>query len=222
MKAARYEDLPLTRVCNSCGVEKPRREMIVQHRPQEGFYYFRPKCKRCYNERERGHRREYKRKYLQRWRRENLALNQSYWKGNPVVKEQARVNAYRRFKKDHAAILIQGRMNRRGQQITIEEARELLAKFGPCYPSRFGLTKAGLRECERIRARLRARNGGKLPRHITPFDIRLMVYEEALETPSLMVPPHLQDPPYRRASEHLTRYHRNRRILEGERGSANV
>lgn len=214
MKAARYEDLPLTRVCNSCGVEKGRDEMIIHHRP-EGGYYFRPKCKNCHNERERGHRREYKRRYLQRWRKNNRDLEESYWK-NDRAREQAAQRARNFTQEQREAIAIQRRMNKRGQDITISEARELLAHFGRCYPMKDGLTKAGLRRCEEIRSRLRHRSVKSGRRVQSSFEIRLMVYDESLEEKSLVIPPDKQPIPYQKAAENLRQWHRNQRILAEE------
>jgi hypothetical protein len=108
-------------------------------------------------------------------------------------------------------------MAARDYNITITEARELLAKFGRCYPTRYGLTKSGLLECERIRSRLRVRNVDARRRQ-TAFEIRLMVYEESVATDggynpprrNLVIPPDQQPIPYESRAENLRRYHRAR------------
>lgn len=210
-KTDRYEDLPSERTCNTCGETKPRDEMIIQFRRTDGkpYYYFRPKCKACHNAHEQGHRRDYKRKYLQNWRRNNAKLNESYWKDNDQVREAARVRA-QNFSQEHKdAIAIQRRLRNRGEFVTIEEARELLAKYGRCYPTRFGLTKAGQRRCEQIRSRLRnrsARPGSFGYRMMTSFEIRLMVYEESEEDVHLLISPELQPVPYQAAASNLKRF----------------
>ncbi len=191
--------------------------MVIQHRPKLGYYYFRPLCKECNNARERGHRREYKRNYLRRWRRENAELDRSYWKDNPAHKEASRIGAYRRFNKNHDALLIQGRMNRRGHGITLAEAKDLLEQYGRCYPSRIGLTRAGLKRCEAVRSRLRHRTAQTGRRMLSAFEIRLMVYEESLEDKGLVIPPDLQPVPYKKASNRLKQWHRNQRIIAGEK-----
>lgn len=205
MKVANPKLFPAEYKCNACGLTKPVAEMISVRLRREKLYYLRPRCKACHNAKERGHRREWKRKYLQRWRKQNAALNESYWR-NDRVKEQCRVNAARRLSDQqyHDAILIQGRMNRRGMGISIKEAQGLLRRFGPCYPTRFGLTPKGLKECERIRAALR-RRGAK---RISPFEIRLMVYEDAK---SNYIKPRLQKRPYQNAAEKLRKWQRDRR-----------
>lgn len=203
MKAARYEDLPAERLCNHCGEVKPREEMIVVFHQKTRTYYCRPKCKQCHNAHERGTRREYKRLYLRRWRRENKAVNDSYRKNNPNAREQSRINAYRYFTNNHDAVLIQGRLRRKGVYVDIREAKRLLETYGPCYPTRHGLTPNGLRECERIRSRLRQRRGS---RPLRSFDIRLMVYEDGL-----FIPPAQQTRPYQKQSEQMRTWQAQRR-----------
>lgn len=208
----RFDDmklLPPEHICNLCGETKLIAEMSVVYIRREKYYKLRPRCKTCHNERERGFRREYKRKYLQNWRKNNAKLNESYWKDNPVVREKARLNAEKRLKTDGEAIAIQRRMNKRGMNISIAEARELLEKFGRCYPSRFGLTEKGRREVERIRSRMRSRKA----RRISVFQIRLMVYEDGIED-GFVIAPKLQPVPYRQAAENLRRFHRGRRISQ--------
>lgn len=212
MKVKNISDLPAVYLCRLCESEKPIVEMMVVHHRKENIYRLRPRCKKCHNDRERGNRRDYKTKYQQKWRKNNESLNRSYWKNNPVVKEQARINAANRTKKVGDALLIQGRMRRRGMPVGIEEARELLAKFGRCYPSPQGLTKAGLRECERIRSRLRLRQkqtGGKV---LSTFEIRFIVYEDGEEN-GFVIEPDRQPQPYVAASKTLKKWHqRNKKI----------
>jgi hypothetical protein len=203
MKVKSPDLLPAEYECKLCHLTKPIAEMMVVYVRREKVYRLRPRCKKCHNERERGHRREYKRNYLQRWRRENAAVNKSYW-NNEHVREQMRVNAARRLEKDRDAILIQGRMNRRGMGISLKEARELLKRFGPCYPSRLGLSQKGLRECERIRSALR-RSGKK---RFSMFEIRLMVYDDEK---SNYIKPHLQKRPYQNQSKRLREWQQSRR-----------
>jgi len=208
VKCDKIEQFPAEYGCNVCGKTKPAAEMVVVYMRREKRYYLRPRCKACHNEKERGQRREWKRAYLQKWRKKNAKVNESYWKDNPIVREQARVNAMKRFKEKHEAILIQGRMNRRGMQVSLKEAEELLRTYGRCYPTAFGLTENGKRECERIRASLRRRKS----KRISNFHIRLMVYEDGMEN-AFVIAPALQPQPYRHASEQLRQWHRNQRIL---------
>jgi hypothetical protein len=213
---AKITDLPEQGHCNKCDETKPREEMCVVRRRDLGGFYMRPKCKACHNAQERGHRRDYKREYQRRWRRENKALNDSYFK-NDQVREYAKLRA-RQFSRDHKdALAIQRRMAARGYNIAISEARELLATYGRCYPTRYGLTKAGLAECEKIRGRLRTRNVDPRRRQ-TAFEIRLMVYEEAVAVDggynkprlNLIIPPDQQPVPYASRAERLRQYHRNK------------
>ena len=195
--------------CNTCGAMKPIGEMIALRRKADKSLYIRPKCKDCHNSAERGHRREYKREYLRKWRKRNKALNDSYWKDNDRARERAAANARKRVAANHDAILIQGRMGRRGMNVTLEEAKELLAKYGRCYPSRFGLSKKGLKECERIRSRMRRRS--KSRRMPTMFEIRLMVYEDDDGDYVFVIPPDKQPVPYRKAAETMRRYQQTAR-----------
>lgn len=181
--------------------------MIVIFNRGTKTYYVRPRCKECHNAAEQGYRREYKREYLRKWRQKNRQLNDSYWKDNPTVRERCRINAARRLAKDHDAILIQGRMSRKGMNVSIEEAKELLKKYGRCYPTLYGLTDKGRKECERIRARLRKR-----ARRVPPsFMIRLMVYEDDDGEYKFVLRPELQPQPYQIAAQRLKNYHERRR-----------
>lgn len=223
-KQDRLQDLPAERTCNRCGETKPRAEMIVQHRREKGstYYYFRPLCKECNNAKERGHRREYKRNYLRRWRRENAAVDRSYW-DNDHAREAAKLRAQRFTQEHREALAIQRRMLTHGVQISIEEARELLAKYGRCYPTRFGLTRKGLLECEKMRNRLRNR-GVDRRRRMSAFEIRCLVYEENDgnfgTSSSWVITPECQPVPYKHASRRLKQYHRNLRIIAGEKETA--
>lgn len=216
-KTDRVDELPAERQCNRCRGTKPREQMIVQHRtdPKGNYYYFRPFCKECNNTRERGHRREYKTKYLRRWRRENKALTRSYW-DNPQAREQNTSNAADYVRRNKDAIAIQRRLRKRGHLITMAEARDLLDKFGRCYPTKYGLTIRGQKACERMRSRLRSRQVDRRRRQ-SPFEIRMMVYEEGLEKGSgYLVAPDQQPEPYQYARENLRQWHRNQRIIAGE------
>lgn len=213
----RFESLGGTRVatldllldegfCKTCQTAKPSREMVVVHLRREKLYYMKPICKDCHNKRERGHRREYKRNYLRAWRKRNAQLTESYWRNEPDRKARAIARAERMRERHGDALLIQGRMRRRGMKVSVKEAGELLRRFGCCYPTRMGLTPAGLRECERIRSSLRSR-----PKHRRPsaFEIRLMVYEDSK---TFFIKPRLQVRPYQHASERLREWQRQQKI----------
>ena len=206
-RVTKYSDFPSVYTCNLCDETKLIEQMIVIHSRSENCYRMRPRCKDCHNAKERGNRRDYKTKYLKNWRKRNKKLNESYWKGNPIVREKARLTAMNRFTENHEAMLIQGRMRRKGMPVTLAEAQELLQKFGRCYPTRFGLSKKGLSECERIRSRLRVRKARK----INLFDIRLSVYEDALEDTSLMIAPRKQPIPYKSASNTMKKFQAKQR-----------
>lgn len=205
--------LPPEGTCALCRETKSIREMIVIHLRREKLYYLRPLCKECNNKRERGHRREYKRKYLQRWRRENAEINESYWKGNAEGRERMRVNSARRLQNEeyHDAVLIQGRLRRHGQHVSLKEAKGLLKEFGRCYPTRFGLTPAGLQESERIRSALRSRPKHRRPK---PFEIRLMVYADSPRKGRgrLFIKPSQQIKPYQHAAERLRQWWRAQKV----------
>ena len=110
-----FSDLPEEYGCNVCGATKPIGEMVVVQLRQRKKVMVRRRCKKCNNARERGHRREYKTKYLRRWRKNNAELNESYWRQSQADKRvELNARAYTRFRKNHAAILIQGRMCRYG------------------------------------------------------------------------------------------------------------
>lgn len=199
-------DLPAEFGCWQCDKTKPLAEMCVVHLKKEGVYYVRPRCKECHNQKERGHRREYKRRYLQRWRAKNAALVRSYWADDPNRKENSRLQMARFTKSNLDAIAIRRRMNRRGQSINLQEARELLKLYGLCYPTRYGLIPEGLRECERIRKRQK----GKPPsRRLTAFQIRLMVYEDGL-----FIRPSAQKRPYKKARRNLRRWWQRQKQLK--------
>lgn len=203
MKTALFNDLPTERTCNHCGETKPREEMVITRLHTEGIFYMRPKCKACHNKRERGHRRDYKAQYLQNWRKKNAEVNKSYW-SNAEQRERARLRAAARSEVDKNAIAIQRRFLTQGVNISIHEAREYLAQYGRCYPTRFGLTPRGLAECERIRSRLRSRNVDRRRRQ-SAFEIRLMVYEEG---GIFVIQPDQQPIPYAAAAERMRNYQR--------------
>jgi hypothetical protein len=115
------------------------------HDRKAQIYKLKPRCKACYNRRERGRRREWKRRYLQDWRRKNQQINRSYWDNDTQRQKQA-ARARAHYQANREAILIQKRMRSRGRKITLAEAKELLQRFGRCYPTRRGLTCRGLRE----------------------------------------------------------------------------
>lgn len=209
MKFLQLKDLPTEYFCNYCETTKPIGEMFVVHLRREKYYKLRPICKSCFNARQRSHRREYKTKYLQNWRKTNAKLNKSYW-NNSDAREKARINAAKRNSELHDAVLIQGRMRRKGMKVSIKEAAELLEKFGRRYPSPQGLTTAGRRECERIRAKLRwrKRDYGVM----TNFEIRLMVYEDSADNPSFVIKPHLQSEIYQTAARNMRKYWRERKM----------
>lgn len=199
-----FSELPEVYRCKVCGEEKPVEEMVVVK--TGGKIILRPRCKKCHNTRERGHRREWKRNYLRGWRSRNSSLNESYWRARSV-EQRAHIAAVaaRRFNRNHDAILVQGRMRRQtGQSVTIQEARELVRRFGRCYPTRYGLTEGGLRECERIRSRLR-QEGLKM----RPVEIRMMVYEDGH-----FIKPRRQTTPYRSASRSLANWWKRKKEME--------
>jgi hypothetical protein len=87
-------------------------------------------------------------------------------------------------------------------RVSINEAKNLCRKYGPCYPSRFGLTPKGLLECERIRSRSRR---GKKP--LKSIEIRMMVYEDGFHKS-----PSRQRAPYQAAAERLRQWQASRRV----------
>jgi hypothetical protein len=195
MKVQKLSELPATYACKLCGEVKPIAEMCLVH--TKGQFYLRPRCKSCHNTLEAGHRREYKRNYLRRWRKRNQKLNDSYWKRNDRARERNRINGAAYVAKHGEALAIQRRLRHKGERVTIEEAKALLEKFGRCYPTRYGLTKEGLRECERIRSTQR-RHGRQ---RFTAFEIRLMAYEDGY-----FIDPSRQPVPYKSASENMRRW----------------
>lgn len=209
MIAATLAGLPEKYGCRLCGDEKPIAEMILIRRRRTQDFLLRPRCKECHNKRERGNRREYKTKYLRRWRANNPELNESYWKqAHSDNREAYNSRAYKHFRKNHAAILIQGRLRRKGVRVSLREAKKLLRVFGRCYPTRYGLTTAGLRECERIRSSMR-RNG----EHLSGLEIRMMVYEDGADNDSddnFVIPPADQPRPYQTRARQLRRYQAQR------------
>jgi hypothetical protein len=201
---ARYKsvsEMPEAAFCRICETEKPIEEMCVAFLRKEKVFRIRPRCKPCHNSNERGNRRAYKKNYLKNWRKKNTEVNRSYW-NNPIANEKARINAYRRFEEKHDALLIQGRMKRKGINITTSEAEDLLQTYGKNYPTQHGLSELGRKECERIRASMR-RRGRKV---LSSFQIRLMVYEDGLEDRKLLKSPHRQKTIYKKASEKLKKY----------------
>jgi len=196
-------DLPKEHTCLLCTATKPIAEMIVVRLRKQNKFRLRPRCKECHNNRERGHRREWKTRYLRRWRRDNAALNRSYWKQRQAeLRLELNTRAYMRFLQNHDAILVQGRLKRQtGMRVTIAEAKDFVRCYGRCYPTRYGLTDSGLRECERIRSGQR-----KFPKRkrFSSVEIRMMVYDS---DKNFVIKPRLQKTPYRRASKHLHEWH---------------
>jgi hypothetical protein len=185
--------------------------MIVARLKRQKVYYLKPLCKECHNARERGHRREYKTKYLRAWRARNVKLTESYWREDPDRKAKTRINAARHFQNNHTPILIQGRLRRKGIRVSLKEAEELFKKFGRCYPTRAGLTAKGLRECERIRSTLRR---GERKLRLRPIDIRIMVYEDGL-----FIKPSRQPFPFQKSAEKLREWQAQRRVATAEAGA---
>lgn len=206
MKVKSPTELPETYGCKKCGQTKPVAEMLVVHRKREGDYYLRPRCKACHNALEAGHRREYKRKYLQQWRRKNADLARSYW-DTPEVKQQITKRANRYWQENREAKLIQGRLQRHGVPCTIAEAREYLKQYGPNYPTAHGLTPTGLKAVEQIRSKMK-RTGKQ---RMTSFEIRLMVYEDSQEDSKLVIKPGAQKFPYKHSSKRLRAWQQQQR-----------
>jgi hypothetical protein len=201
-------ELPEDWGCGRCEETKSVDDMMIvrKRKPRRGEkkYYLRPRCKECHNKNERGHRRQYKTKYLQTWRTHNKALNDSYWKDNPVKREQCRVNSARRLsnQETHEAVLIQGRLRRRlNERVSLAEAKGLLGRFGRCYPTALGLSQEGQREVERIR-----KKGAK--RRYSLIQIRIMVYEDGL-----FIPPDKQPIPYQSSANNLRNWQAKQRQL---------
>jgi hypothetical protein len=196
MKVSKPSELPDEYGCNLCGQTKAVDDMVVVHQRKEKIYYLRPRCKDCHNAKERGSRREWKRDYLRKWRKDNRAVNKSYYQDNPHAREQYRGYAAKYFNKNHDALLIQGRLLRAVKmRVTVGEARALLEQFGPAYPSQHGLTPQGLKECKRIRGAM-ARKPGR--RRFSAVQIRMMVYEDGY-----FIDPLLQERPYQKRAERM-------------------
>lgn len=194
-------ELPEEFGCKKCGRTKALEEMVLVRRRRTHDYLLRPRCKKCHNTRERGHRREYKTKYLRRWRRDNAEINESYWRQAMAANRTAlKLRARVRFARHHQAILIQSRLRRKRIKVSLREADRLYRKYGRCYPTRFGLTAWGLRECERIRSAER-----RLPKHQRHrnVEIRMMMYEDG----HFKKPSH-QKPPYQVAARRLSAWQR--------------
>lgn len=132
--------------------------MVVLRHRRTGRVLIRPRCKDCQNARERGRRREWKRNYLRGWRARHPDLDRQYYQA-AAERNAARLRQQRlsRFRRDHAAYLIQGRLRKRGIPCPLAEARELLREYGPAYPLVCGLNQAGRREAERLRSQARRR-----------------------------------------------------------------
>lgn len=222
MRVRSRADLPAVYRCRLCGKDKVIDDMVLVH--TEGLYVLRPRCKACHNARERGHRREWKAKYLRLWRKRNSELAESYrTKKTPEeLREYYRANAARYRARHGDALAIQRRLRGRGLHIPIAEADDLLKRFGPCYPTRLGLTPAGLRECERIRARLR-----RIGSPLEAFEIRMMVYEDGENKDNVVaeaksdyyIKPAEQKAPYQDAAEHLRQWHARKGTSNGKGGA---
>ncbi|HWF03415.1 MAG TPA: hypothetical protein VHA06_07000 [Candidatus Angelobacter sp.] len=203
MRFKTIQQLPEKHVCRKCTKEKPISEMIVIRERRTGDILLRARCKECNNKQERGHRREYKTKYLKSWRKNNPEVNESYWRQS-TADNRVLINAraYERFQRHHEAILIQGRLSRRGIKVSIAGAKGLYKKYGRCYPTRFGLTPAGLRECERIRSSQRRAEDSK---RFSSLEIRMMVYEDGF-----YITPRRQPVPYKAAAQRLRSFQAQR------------
>jgi len=183
--------------------------MLVVRNRKARTYELRPRCKDCHNKKERGHRREWKRKHLRAWRARNLKLVESYWKDVPNRKENARVQKAAYNKKNKEAIAIQRRLRvRLNRHLSLKECKELLERFGRCYPSRYGLTDKGLKECARIRSRLR-KPGAK--QRFSSLQIRMMVYEDGY-----YISPSRQPHPYESAAENMRNWQASRNRATSE------
>jgi hypothetical protein len=199
-RAATLEELPQEYGCNKCGEIKQLSEMVVVFSRKEKEYRLRPRCKKCHNESERGHRREWKRDYLRRWRARNAEKNRGYWKDRPDYLDRSRASSARYNERHRDALAIRRRLKGNGVEVSVAEAEELLKKFGLAYPTRSGLTPEGLRRCEHIRSeQRRAGREGRL----SPFEIRIKVYDEGL-----FIEPGSQTRPYRRRGENLRNFRR--------------
>ena len=183
-------ELPLESVCKVCLLSKPVAEMIVIFSRAGKKYYLRPRCKECHNQKERNHRREWKRNYLKKWRKNNVQTTKSYY-DNDIAREKAKHNAARRYKKNQSALLVQKRLKNHGLKVSIEEAKDLVNKYGWCYPLPSGLTVRGKKEVERIRSTFRRRK-----KKYNLFEIRMMVYEDDCEKYYFVIEPSKQPSPF--------------------------
>lgn len=174
MIVAKLTDLPSEYACKLCGKTKPVAEMVVVRRRELNGFHLRPRCKECHNKKERGHRRDWKRKYQQKWRAKNPKLYESYWKDDDQSRERSRVSALRWYNKNRDALAIRRRLAKGGISVSVEEANDMLKQYGVCYPSLHGLTPEGLKQCERIREQMRQRNSHRL----AEIEICMMVYED--------------------------------------------
>lgn len=192
MIISKLSDLPAEHHCNQCDKTKPIAEMLMVR--TKGRIELRPRCKECHNAREAGYRREYKRNYLRAWRKRNKPIDKSYRDTDTYRAANAR-RARRYVSENKEALAIKRRLKTHGVLVTLAEATELLQQYGRCYPTKYGLTPGGLKECERIRSTQR-RRGARHP--LTPFQIRVMVYEDGH-----FITPENQPTPYQKAAATL-------------------
>ena len=100
MRFKSLDQLPAEHKCLTCEETKPIAKMIVIRERRTGNILLRSRCKDCHNQGERGHRREYKRKYLKAWRKHNPELNESYWRqANEQNRELINARVHERFLK---------------------------------------------------------------------------------------------------------------------------
>ena len=202
MRVASYAELPEKYSCRYCNTEKPVAEMVVIR--CKGKIYVRPLCRKCRPMRGNVERRkENQAAYLRQWRKANPELTREY--GRKVPREVSRENGYSQWDKNRAAYLIKIRLRRGGFKVTLEEARQLLKRFGPCYPLVAGLSTAGKRELLRIQKRL-GRSGNSLP----GIQVRMMIYEDdeagmGSEHSKLVIRPCLQGSGYPTRGQHMRR-----------------
>lgn len=209
MKFLSANDLPKEWSCKVCTKQKPLAEMMVTFNRKGKWYRTKPRCKDCHNEKERGNRREYKRKYLKRWIAGHRKTLKSY-RQKPAAMALNLKRSQKFFDDNAEAIRIQKRLRTHGFKCDLSQAREYLETFGPCYPTRYGLSKSGMRECERIRGKQRYNRNLKLK--LRGIDIRIMVYEDAVaDDKSLMIAPDKQPRPYQSRSRGLSAWHQKQR-----------
>lgn len=202
MIAKTRAELPEKYRCRKCRRKKPIAEMILIYRKKQKHYLLRPRCKECHNKKERRHRRQWKTRYLRAWRARNAELNRSYW-DNPERRKKATQRARRKRRNQNYcdALAIQRRLRSRSIKVTFREAKQLLQQYGPCYPTRFGLTPEGLKECERIRSRKRLHGDP-----VSTIEIRMMVYEDGS-----FITPERQKRPFQKAAERLRNWWKRQR-----------